>query len=125
MVSEIADSLRTLLADKGYDSASNRKHCRGYGIEPHIPLREYEQTRAQIAARHSKRKTEEKLFNKLLHNRRALIESVNSAIKRTLGSYVNNRTASNQQKQVTIKAISYNIEHIARTIKVSILLELQ
>ena len=67
--------------------------------------------------KHSKRKTEEKLFNKLLYNRRTLIESVNSAIKRTLGSYVNNRKASNQQKQVTIKAINYNIEHTARRIK--------
>ena len=118
MASEIADCLQTLLADKGYDSASNRKQCRSYGISVHIPMRKYQQTRKHQAAKNTaKEKQRKKLFNKPLYNRRTLIESVNSAIKRTLGSYVNNRKASNQQKQVTIKAINYNIEHTARRIK--------
>ncbi len=124
MVSEIADYLSTIVADKGYDSQSNRKHCREKGIQPHIPLREYEQTRSQTT-HVSKRTIEQRLFNKLLYNRRALIESVNSAIKRTLGSYTNNKTASNQQKQTTIKAIAYNIEHIGRTIKIKLFINYQ
>jgi len=119
MVSEIAGCLKTLLADKGFDSASNRKHCRERGIEPQIPMREYEQTRLQ-AAQASKRKKEQQLFNKQLYNRRALIESVNSAIKQTLGGFVRARKASNQQKTVTIKAIAYNVEHIGRTIKIQL-----
>jgi len=57
------------------------------------------------------------LFDKSKYNYRALIESVNSAIKRTLGSYVCSRRADNQQKQVTIKAIAYNLELIGRAIK--------
>jgi IS5 family transposase len=47
MVSEIAGCLKTLIADKGYDSASNRKHCKERGIEPVIPVRQYARTRAQ------------------------------------------------------------------------------
>ena len=117
MVSEIADCLKTLVADKGFDSASNRKHCRQRNIEPHIPMREYEQTRQQTIQQ-SKRKKEQQLLNKALYNRRALIEAVNSAIKRTLGSYICSRRADNQQKQVTLKAIAYNIEQIGRTIKI-------
>ena len=115
MVSEIANALKTLIADKGYDSASNRKHCISYGIKPVIPVRQYARTRAQ--AREPSKRYKQQL-DKQTYNRRALIESVNSAIKRTLGSYVCSRRADNQQKQVTLKAIAYNIEHIGRTIKI-------
>ena len=59
-----------------------------------------------------------KLFNQNKYNYRALIESVNSAIKRTLGSYVCSKRADQQQKQVTIKALAYNLEIINRTIKI-------
>lgn len=121
MVSEIAGCLKMLLADKGYDSMSNRKHCRENGIEVHIPLREYEYSRNEEACP-NRRNREKKLFSKAKYNRRAIAEAVNSAIKRTLGNYVNNRTAENQQKQATIKAVTYNIEHMQgkKTIKVDI-----
>ena len=66
------------------------------------------------------RKKAAKLFDKNKYNYRSLIESVNSAIKRTLGSYVCSRRADNQQKQVTIKAIAYNLEQVGRTIKMLI-----
>lgn len=115
MVSEIANALKTLIADKGYDSASNRKHCISYGIKPVIPVRQYARTRAQTREPSKRYKQQ---LDKQTYNRRALIESVNSAIKRTLGSYVCSRRADNQQKQVTLKAIAYNIEHIGRTIKI-------
>ena len=63
-----------------------------------------------------------KIFNKTKYNYRALIESVNSSIKRTLGSYVCSKRADNQQKQVTIKGIAYNIEHIDKTIKIRLII---
>jgi len=122
IVNELAGCLKTLIADKGYDSASNRQHCRDKNIEPVIPTRQFTRTRSQ--EREPTKRYKEKI-DKNVYNRRALIESVNSAIKRTLGSYTNNRTALNQQKQITIKALSYNIERIGRTIIVSILLTTQ
>lgn len=122
LVSELKNSLSCVLADKAYDSKANRRYCWDNNIEVHIPVREWKQHRAGYGLKpflKSKyRKKAAKLFNKQKYNYRALIESVNSAIKRTLGSYVCSRRAGNQQKQVTIKAIAYNIEHIGRTIKI-------
>jgi len=123
MVQEVHDILKTILADKGFDSMSNRKHCWKQNIEVHIPFREWKQNRKGYGhkPKHSaKRRRALKIFNKTKYNYRALIESVNSSIKRTLGSYVCSKRADNQQKQVTIKAITYNIEQIGRTIKINI-----
>jgi len=120
MVSEVADCLKTILADKAYDALSNRTYCWNKGIAVHIPFRKYAKSRNQEFGLPSKRKLHEKLFSKKEYNYRALIESVNSAVKQTLGGFVRARTAINQQKQVTIKAIAYNIEHIGRLIKVRI-----
>jgi IS5 family transposase len=124
-ISEVADCLKTILADKGYDSMSNRKYCWQKNIEVHIPFRKWEETRKQEHGTPSTRKMQEKKFDKIKYNKRALIESVNSAIKQTLGGFVRARTASNQQKNVTIKAITYNIEHINRTIKIWIKIQIQ
>jgi len=121
LVREIKTALSCVLADKGYDSKANRKYCWNNNIEVHIPIREWKQHRQRYGhqpfLKSKYRKKAAKLFNKQKYNYRALIESVNSAIKRTLGSYVCSKRADNQQKQVTIKAIAYNIELIGRTIK--------
>ena len=120
MVSEIHKILRSVLADMGYDSLSNREHCWKHGIEVHIPLRKWKSQQDRQGMQHysAKRRRALAKFNKQEYNYRALIESVNSAIKRTLGSYINSRKAANQQKQVTVKAIAYNIEQVGRTIKI-------
>ena len=65
------------------------------------------------------------MFNKTVYNQRALAETVNSAIKQTLGGFVRARNASNQQKTVTIKALAYNIEHIGRNIKIKLWIQVQ
>ncbi|MFH1391017.1 MAG: IS5 family transposase [Candidatus Diapherotrites archaeon] len=121
LVRELKNCLSCILADKGYDSKANRRYCWDNGIEVHIPVREWKQHRQGFGLKpflKSKyRKKAAKLFDKNKYNYRSLIESVNSAIKRTLGSYVCSRRADNQQKQVTIKAIAYNLEQIGRTIK--------
>jgi transposase len=122
LVKELKNALSCVLADKAYDSSANRRYCWDNNIEVHIPVREWKQHRQGyglkpfLKSKH--RKKAAKLFNKQKYNYRALVESVNSAIKRTLGSYVCSRRADNQQKQATIKAIAYNIEHIGRTIKI-------
>ena len=125
MVAEISSCLKTMLADKGYDSLSNRKFCWDNNIEVHIPFRKYAKTRRQELGLPTKRKLQERKFDKITYNQRALIESVNSAIKQTLGGFVRARTATNQQKTVTIKALAYNIEHIGRTIKINIQLKIK
>jgi len=124
MVKQLIGCLKTVLADKGYDSMSNRKLCWKNGIEVHIPFRQYTLARNEIN-RKSKKKMYTKRFDKTVYNQRALAETVNSAIKQTLGGFVRARSASNQQKTVTIKAITYNIEHIKRTIKIWIQIQIQ
>lgn len=126
MVTEIANSLKTLLADKAYDSTSNRKHCQKNNIETHIPVREWKQNRKGYGHKPyykgKQRKKAVQQFNQQKYNQRAIIESINSAIKRTLGAYTNAKKATNQQKQITIKAIAYNIEHLGKTIKIRLLI---
>jgi len=125
MVKRLKKCLKLVLADKGYDSMSNRKTCWNNGIECHIPFRQWSESRHQEFGIPSKRKLAEQKFDQTRYNQRALIESVNSAIKRTLGGFVRARTASQQQKIVTLKAITYNIEHIQRKTKITITLEIQ
>jgi hypothetical protein len=116
--------LKTILADKGYDSMTNRKLCWNNNIEVHIPFRQYALARNEIN-RKTKKKMYAKMFNKTIYNQRALAESINSAIKQTLGGFVRARSATNQQKTVTIKALAYNIERIGRTIKIWISIKIQ
>jgi len=127
LVKQLINCLKTILADKGYDSMSNRKLCWKNKITVHIPLRQHKIRMDRLDNQHFKkqRRKANQLFDKKLYNKRALAESVNSAIKQTLGGFVRARTASNQQKTVTIKAITYNIEHLNKIIKINIQLEIQ
>ncbi|MFH1587181.1 MAG: transposase, partial [Candidatus Diapherotrites archaeon] len=92
------------------------RFCRERGIEVHIPVRRYPQSRMQEFGAPSRRKMEERGFDEAKYRQRALIESINSAIKRTLGGYVCSRRADQQRKQVTLKALAYNLEIIGRRI---------
>jgi transposase len=127
MVKQLIGCLKTVLADKGYDSMSNRKLCWKNGIDVHIPLRQHKIRMDRFDKQHFKkeRRKANKIFDKTLYNKRALAESVNSAIKQTLGGFVRARKASNQQKTVTIKALAYNIERIGRTIKIWISIQIE
>jgi transposase len=128
MIKQLAGCLKTVLADKGYDSMSNRKTCWKNNIEIQIPFREHEWTRKGYGHKpkySAERRRALKKFDKTIYNKRALIESINSAIKQTLGGFVRARKAENQQKNVTIKALAYNIEHINRKLKIVLLIEFQ
>ena len=124
LVQELTRVLRGVLADKAYDSMGNRAFCRERGIDVQIPFRRYPQARAQEFGTPSKRARLAREFDSLAYRRRALIESVNSAIKRTLGGYVCARTAQAQQKEVTLKALAYNLEVIGRRIKLWLFINL-
>jgi transposase len=128
MVKQLASCLKIILGDKGYDSMSNRKYCWKNNIAVHIPFRKWsvQQRKYGLKEKYSAtRRRALKSFDKTTYNKRALIESVNSAIKQTLGGFVRARKATNQQKTVTIKALAYNIEHIGRAIKIRLWIEIQ
>jgi hypothetical protein len=120
LVKQVKNALSVVLADKAYDSMSNRQFCWNSGITTHIPFREQKQQRKKYGLKpgfNGERRRASKLFNPTTYRQRALIESVNSALKRTLGSWVCSRKPENQQKQATIKAIAYNLQILKRAIK--------
>lgn len=127
MVSEVHRILRSILADMGYDSLSNREHCWKHGIEVHIPFRKWRSQQDRLGRQRysARRRRALAKFNKQKYNYRAIIESVNSAVKRTLGSYVCARKAVNQQKEVTLRAIAYNIERMGRMVKMWLIISCQ
>lgn len=112
-----------VLADKAYDSQSNREYCWERNIEVHIPVREWKQNRKNygLTPHYNKHhRIAVKRFNPEKYCKRSLIESVNSAVKRTLGSWINSKNPLNQEKQAMLKALTYNIERIA-TQKINLL----
>jgi transposase len=119
-VQELQKDIKLILADKGYDSMELRNFCNKNQIELHIPFKTYKKNRLDKPILNGERRRAEKKFDKTKYNQRSIVESINSAIKRTLGAYVNNKKTDTQQKQVTIKAITYNIEHINRILKITI-----
>jgi hypothetical protein len=128
MIKQLATCLKTVLADKGYDDMTNRKFCWNNNIEVHIPFREHKWTRNKYGFKPRMSATRRRAltkFDKNQYNQRSKIESVNSAIKQTLGGFVRARMASQQQKNVVLKALAYNIEHINRKIKIVLFIEFQ
>ena len=122
LVREVKHAPERVLADKAYDSTANRAYCWENNIENHIPLREWKKGRLGYGHKqyiHGKlRRKAATLFNAESYKRRALIESVNSAIKRPFGAWVCSRKPENQCKQATIKVIAYNLELIGRKMRI-------
>lgn len=121
LVKEVKHSLMRVLADKAYDSVRNRRYCWENNIDVHIPVRQFKSEQLlygrKPAYKNGQRRRAAKLFDTDKYKRRALIESVNSAIKRPFGAYVCSRRHDNQCKQATIKVLAYNLELIGRRIK--------
>jgi len=49
-----------------------------------------------------------------------LIESVNHAIKATLGGFIQSKLSENQEKEAALKTIVYNLERINGMLKIEI-----
>ena len=93
-----------VVADKGYDSKSNRYFVlRNMKAYPHIARR--------ITSRITYEKTGVKLkFNKKLYHQRSKVETVFSVIKRKYGSFVLSKSFETQKKELLFRIIAYNID---------------
>ncbi len=58
-----------------------------------------------------------KRFRTKSYNKRSIVESVISAIKRTTGEYVTATKLDNPQKQVILKVLTYNLEPLSKNKK--------
>lgn len=105
LIEPLKQKLRCVLADRGYDSMELRNYCWNNNITNHIDFRSFGETRTDKKNR-SKAK---KRFRRNIYHQRSIVESVISAVKRRFGDFVTARTEHNQQKQVMLKALAYNI----------------
>ncbi|MCG8404347.1 MAG: IS5 family transposase [Phycisphaerales bacterium] len=98
----------TLLADAGYDGELSHVHARGeYGIKTIIPP-----TRGRPTEKLPKSKWRRRMathFDKKKYGQRWQVETVNSMIKRTLGSALRSRKVRTQNRETHLRAITHNV----------------
>jgi len=99
-------NIKKLVADKAYDAEWVHELCYYKEIESHIPLRKWSKGRWRNMGY---RISAQKRFNKKTYHRRSIIESLFYALKTTLGSYTNNKSAKTIKAEMYLRLITYNI----------------
>lgn len=98
----------TLLADAGYDGEPSHKYAREeHGMKTVIPP-----TRGRPTDKLPKSKWRKRMathFDKKKYGQRWQIETVNSMIKRLLGSALRSRKTRNQNRETHLRAITHNV----------------
>lgn len=124
LLNELKGVTKSILADKAYDSTNVLEFCKLKNISPMIPVREWKNFRDKYGAKPhiggKLRKKMHKNFDQKEYFQRNIVESINSAIKRTLGGFVSSRLSGSQEKQALLKALTYNLEIINRKITLTI-----
>jgi IS5 family transposase len=96
----------TIVADKGYDSESNRRFVvHELGAEAHIPVRNVKRTGENSQGRYRRRQL--RVFDEARYRRRALVETVNSMLKRR-SSIVRSRSERGQYIELALRAVAHN-----------------
>jgi IS5 family transposase len=99
-----AGDLRTLAADKGYDKNALRERLRELEIRPLIK----HCVRAPYDHAHNAR------IDENLYAQRSMTETVNSAIKRSLGYAVRARTWFREFREIALMCVVYNIKRAVK-----------
>lgn len=95
---------RFVVADKGYDSKSNRYFVlRKMKAYPHIPYR-------KISRRNYESSGVPLIFDEKIYHQRSKVETVFSVIKRKYGCFVLSKSFETQKKEVLFRMIAYNID---------------
>ena len=96
----------TVIGDKGYDSESNRRFVvHELGAEAHIPLRTVKRTAENSQGFYRRRQL--RVFDEARYRRRALVETVNSMLKR-LSAVVRTRSERGQYAELALRAVAHN-----------------
>ncbi len=96
----------TVIGDTGYDSESNRRFVvRELGAEAQIPLRKVNRRAADRKGFYRRRQL--MFFDRSLYRRRALVETVNSMLKR-LSSVARSRSERGQANELALRAVAHN-----------------
>ncbi len=105
--------ITTLLADAGYDGEANHVLAREtYGMRSIIPPRIGRPTLKLPKGRY--RRLMAVHFNKKLYGQRWQVETVNSMLKRNLGSFLRARTYWTQCKEIMLRLFTHNVTIVLR-----------
>jgi IS5 family transposase len=99
-----AGDLQSLAADKGYDKESLRESLRDIGIRPLIKHRIF----APYDHAHTARIDEQR------SNQRSMTDTVNSAVKRSLGFAVRARSLFREFREIALMCVVYNIKRAVK-----------
>ena len=99
-----AGDLRSLAADKGYDKNELRERLRDFAIRPLIKHR----IMASYDHAHNARIDDER------SHQRSMAETVNSAVKRSLGYAVRARTWYREFREIALMCVVYNIKRAVK-----------
>ncbi len=99
-----AGYLRSLAADTGYDKQALRKALRELGIRPLIKHRVF----APYDHAHNARIDEQR------YNQRSITETVNSAVKRSLGFAVRARSWFREFREIALMCVVYTIKRAVK-----------
>jgi len=106
MDKELVSKFKIIIGDKGYDSEENHIIAKRYDLQAIIPTRNKDvpihRTKGENRKRMKKHLPEE-------YNRRPIVETVHSAIKRKSGSFVRSKIPELTEKEIALKIIAYNI----------------
>ena len=105
----------TLLADAGYDSGSSHEFAREtHGMKTAIPPGRGRPTTKLPCTKWRKRMAIH--FDKQKYGQRWQVETVNSMIKRMLGSALRSRAARTQNQEIKLRAITHNVMILRPTV---------
>ncbi len=105
--------INDLLADAGYDSERSHVYARQHRhVRTHIPALAGRPTRKLPTGRY--RRMMRQRLNKTKYGQRWQIETVNSMLKRLLGSALRARTYWSQCREISLRALSLNIMILLR-----------
>lgn len=99
--------IAAVVADKGYDSESNRRFVRyELGAESHIPVR---RTQSHAAQQHGQlRRRQLAVFDAAVYARRPLVETTHASEKRTMDDLVRARLPAGKRNEVALGDLAYN-----------------
>jgi hypothetical protein len=100
-------NIKQVLADMGYDSEAHHVLCRSLGIRRSVIPINKRGRRVWPKAKY--RRQLQRRFPNRLYRRRAQIESVNSRLKRRLGSALTARTDATRDAECYIRVLTFNL----------------
>lgn len=104
--------LTYIVADKGYDSEANHRLVRQLGSKPMIPLRIHKGCRTNGSFRRKMLRH----FDENIYHQRSLVETVNSVMKRLMGSWTQSRSLVPQCKETYMMCAVYNVHRYGKLV---------